>query len=258
MPDDSSATTRYGSTTPQQSPSVPGTEGSRNRPFHQIWWNGGTVHSTRSWPPVHDWRGLVHARLVFSPSHRSRLHVVYFEDLLTDAMGRIFVGLCQVGAWGCFGGFNWLEESMLWAVLQQIQMIQETLRSLERGKGTDQPLSVELIGKQVRVNPDMTIFIKMNPGYAGRSNLPGNQKKLFCSLKITSPDRQLIAQVTLFPPGLPHGREDRLQDCALLQVILLLNVLDYHVRSLQLVFESYDFLILGTRSLRLFSLIRCL
>ncbi|CAN7982336.1 unnamed protein product [Ixodes hexagonus] len=115
-----------------------------------------------------------------------------------QAMGRIFVGLCQVGAWGCFDEFNRLEERMLSAVSQQIQMIQETLRSRESGK---EQLVVELIGKQVRLNPDMAIFITMNPGYAGRSNLPDNLKKLFRSLAMTTPDRQLIAQVMLFSQG---------------------------------------------------------
>ena len=48
--------------------------------------------------------------------------------LFYQAMGRIFVGLCQVGAWGCFDEFNRLEERMLSAVSQQIQTIQEALK----------------------------------------------------------------------------------------------------------------------------------
>lgn len=114
-----------------------------------------------------------------------------------QAMGRIFVGLCQVGAWGCFDEFNRLEERMLSAVSQQIQQIQETLKN----SSNKSELVVELIGKQVRINSDMAIFITMNPGYAGRSNLPDNLKKLFRSLAMNKPDRQLIAQVMLFSQG---------------------------------------------------------
>ena len=52
-----------------------------------------------------------------------------------QAMGRIFVGLCQVGAWGCFDEFNRLEERMLSAVSQQIQAIQECLASGAANQG---------------------------------------------------------------------------------------------------------------------------
>ncbi|XP_064623935.1 cytoplasmic dynein 1 heavy chain 1-like isoform X3 [Lineus longissimus] len=129
------------------------------------------------------------------------------ENFDFQAMGRIFVGLCQVGAWGCFDEFNRLEERMLSAVSQQIQTIQEALKehsaapSKKDKAGGSSFISVELVGKNVKVNPDMAIFITMNPGYAGRSNLPDNLKKLFRSLAMTKPNRQLIAEVMLYSQG---------------------------------------------------------
>ncbi|EFA77050.1 cytoplasmic dynein heavy chain [Heterostelium album PN500] len=110
-----------------------------------------------------------------------------------QAMSRIFVGLCQCGAWGCFDEFNRLEERILSAVSQQIQTIQVALK--EKAK------EVELIGKTVKIHPDMGIFVTMNPGYAGRSNLPDNLKQLFRSMAMIRPDREMIAQVMLYSQG---------------------------------------------------------
>lgn len=128
-------------------------------------------------------------------SQMGRFVLVFNCDETFDfkAMGRIFVGLCQVGAWGCFDEFNRLEERMLSAVSQQILAIQTGLRA-EMHK-------IELLGKQVRLNPAMGIFITMNPDYAGRSNLPDNLKQLFRQIAMVKPDRELIAQVMLYSQG---------------------------------------------------------
>ncbi|OWZ39026.1 dynein heavy chain 1, cytosolic [Cryptococcus neoformans Tu259-1] len=114
-----------------------------------------------------------------------------------QAMGRIFIGLCQVGAWGCFDEFNRLEERILSAVSQQVQSIQQGLAHVASNPDAE----VELVGKKLKINSRTGIFITMNPGYAGRSNLPDNLKKLFRSMAMTRPDQELIAQVLLFSKG---------------------------------------------------------
>ena len=119
-----------------------------------------------------------------------------------QAMGRIFLGICQVGAWGCFDEFNRLEERILSAVSQQIQNIQVGLR-----RGSDDPkVETELVGRRLRVNSNTGIFITMNPGYAGRSNLPDNLKKLFRSIAMSKPDKELIAEVMLFSQGFKQAK----------------------------------------------------
>ncbi|EKM83644.1 hypothetical protein AGABI1DRAFT_50984 [Agaricus bisporus var. burnettii JB137-S8] len=114
-----------------------------------------------------------------------------------QAMGRIFVGLCQVGAWGCFDEFNRLEERILSAVSQQVQTIQQGLASLVKNPNTE----IELVGKNLKIHKNIGIFITTNPNYAGRSQLPPNLTKLFRPMAMTRPDRELIAQVMLFSQG---------------------------------------------------------
>ncbi|EMD41600.1 dynein heavy chain protein 1 [Gelatoporia subvermispora B] len=114
-----------------------------------------------------------------------------------QAMGRIFVGLCQVGAWGCFDEFNRLEERILSAVSQQVQSIQQGLAALVKNPN----IEIELVGKNVKISKNIGIFITTNPNYAGRSQLPPNLTKLFRPMAMTRPDRELIAQVMLFSQG---------------------------------------------------------
>jgi dynein heavy chain 1 len=120
-----------------------------------------------------------------------------------QAMGRIFLGICQVGAWGCFDEFNRLEERILSAVSQQVQNIQ---LGLKQGM-EDEKSQIELVGRQLRVNANTGIFITMNPGYAGRSNLPDNLKKLFRSVAMSKPDKELIAEVMLYSQGFNQAKK---------------------------------------------------
>ncbi|KAF8280778.1 dynein heavy chain, cytosolic [Trypanosoma cruzi] len=123
-------------------------------------------------------------------------HVLVFncDDTFDfDAVGRIFLGLCQVGAWGCFDEFNRLEERVLSAVSQQILTIQEALRA--------QSNTVTLAQHTVPLRESVALFITMNPGFAGRSNLPGNLKQLFRTMTMAAPDRETIVEVMLFAQG---------------------------------------------------------
>ncbi|ODH44999.1 dynein heavy chain, cytoplasmic [Paracoccidioides brasiliensis] len=119
-----------------------------------------------------------------------------------QAMGRIFLGICQVGAWGCFDEFNRLEERILSAVSQQIQNIQIGLKN----SNDEEKAQIDLVGRRLRVNTNTGIFITMNPGYAGRSNLPDNLKKLFRSVAMSKPDKELIAEVMLFSQGFKQAK----------------------------------------------------
>jgi dynein heavy chain, axonemal len=113
-------------------------------------------------------------------------------------MARLFSGLAQSGAWSCLDEFNRIDVEVLSVIAQQLLDIREAkLQNKVRFLFNNCEMAlIQTCG----------VFVTMNPGYAGRTELPDNLKVLFRPVSMMIPNYGLIAEIMLFAEGFENAK----------------------------------------------------
>jgi dynein heavy chain len=113
-------------------------------------------------------------------------------------MGRLFSGLCQQGCWTCLDEFNRINVEVLSVIAQQLLQVRTAL--------LEEKQMFNFENDEIPLKPEFGCHVTMNPGYAGRTELPDNLKVLFRPVAMMIPNYGLIAEIMLFAEGFSSAK----------------------------------------------------
>lgn len=120
------------------------------------------------------------------------------DQMTYQTTAQIFMGLAQVGAWGCFDEFNRISIEVLSVVSTQYKSVLDAIRINSK--------TFLFVDEELRLVKTCGAFITMNPGYAGRTELPENLKALFRSVAMIVPNLKFICENMLMSEGFMIAR----------------------------------------------------
>jgi dynein heavy chain len=115
------------------------------------------------------------------------------EQMDYMSLGNIFKGLAMTGAWGCFDEFNRIRIGVLSVVATQFKSIIDAIKAKKD--------EFEFQHENITLKRTCGVFITMNPGYKGRTELPENLKALFRPCAMIVPDLMNICEIMLAAEG---------------------------------------------------------
>merc|ERR1719271_2216349 len=120
------------------------------------------------------------------------------DQMNSKVMANIFSGLAQTGAWGCFDEFNRITVEVLSVVAGQYGSILEGIRAGKTRFNFEE--------EEINLVSSIGAWITMNPGYAGRAELPENLKALFRPCAMVVPNFENIAEINLAGEGFVESK----------------------------------------------------